>query len=90
MPLRVIPHFSIMGNVDDTVIMVNRIREKFPHQFIGLAGLSAGSGQVLSQALFLDKKCAPQKCFVATLTAAVDATGYFLRLKVSAAGHAAV
>jgi len=48
MPLRVIPHFSIMGNVDDTVVMVSRIREKFPHNFIGLAGLSAGSGQVVS------------------------------------------
>ena len=48
MPLRVIPHFSIMGNVDDTVIMVDKIREKYPDNFVGLAGISAGSGQVVS------------------------------------------
>ena len=45
-PIRVIPHFSIMGNVDDTVLMVESIRKKFPDNFLGLAGLSAGSGQV--------------------------------------------
>ena len=28
MPLRVIPHFSIMGNVDDTVLMVDKIRKR--------------------------------------------------------------
>jgi len=48
MPIRVIPHFSIMGNVDDTVLMVESIRKKFPDNFLGLAGLSAGSGQVVS------------------------------------------
>lgn len=48
MPLRVIPHFSIMGNIDDTVIMVDKIREKYPDNFVGLAGISAGSGQVVS------------------------------------------
>ena len=48
MTLRVIPHFSIMGNVDDTVLMVDRIRLHFPNNFVGLAGLSAGSGQVVS------------------------------------------
>ena len=35
-----------MGNVDDTVLMVESIRKKFPDNFLGLAGLSAGSGQV--------------------------------------------
>ena len=48
MPLRVVPHFSIMGNVDDTVLMVDKMRERFPDNFIGLAGVSAGSGQVVS------------------------------------------
>ena len=48
MALRVIPHFSIMGNVDDTVLMVDRIRKNFPNNFVGLAGVSAGSGQVVS------------------------------------------
>ena len=48
MRLRVIPHFSIMGNVDDTVLMVDKIKEKHPDSFIGLAGFSAGSGQVVS------------------------------------------
>ena len=48
MTLRVIPHFSIMGNVDDTVIMVDKMRQRFPSNFVGLAGISAGSGQVVS------------------------------------------
>ena len=48
MPLRVIPHFSIMGNVDDTELMVDSICKQYPDSFIGLAGLSAGSGQVVS------------------------------------------
>ena len=37
-----------MGNVDDTVLMVDRIRKHFPNNFIALAGVSAGSGQVVS------------------------------------------
>ena len=48
MPLRVVPHFSIMGNVDDTVLLVNQMRQRYPENFIGLAGISAGSGQVVS------------------------------------------
>ena len=48
MPIRVIPHISIMGNVDDTVLLVNAMRKKYPDNFIGLAGISAGSGQVVS------------------------------------------
>ena len=47
MPLRV-PSFSILGNVDDTVAMVENIRENHPNSFIALAGISAGSGQVVS------------------------------------------
>ena len=47
MPLRV-PYFSIMGNVDDTVLLVNQMRQRYPDNFIGLAGISAGSGQVVS------------------------------------------
>ena len=37
-----------MGNVDDTEIMVEHIKRKFPNNFIGLAGFSAGSAQVIS------------------------------------------
>lgn len=49
MPIRVVPNaFSIMGNVDDTVIMVKKMRIRFPNNFIGLAGVSAGSGQLVS------------------------------------------
>ena len=48
MTLRIIPHFSIMGNVDDTVLMVEKMKQRFPSNFIGLAGISAGSGQVVS------------------------------------------
>ena len=48
MPIRVVPNaFSIMGNVDDTVIMVKEMRIKFPKNFIGLAGVSAGSGMYI-------------------------------------------
>ena len=48
MALKVVPHFSIMGNVDDTVLMVDAMRKRHPENFIGLAGISAGSGQVVS------------------------------------------
>jgi len=47
MPLRV-PHFSLLGNIDDTVAMVDTIRQQYPDSFIALAGISAGSGQVVS------------------------------------------
>ena len=47
MPLRV-PQFSIMGNVDDTVLQVENIRKRYPDNFIGLCGLSAGSASVVS------------------------------------------
>ena len=59
-----IPHFSIMGNVDDTVLMVETIRKKFPDNFLGLAGLSAGSGQV---------------SFSSSLSSAQNVTGLNLR-----------
>jgi len=42
------PNFCIMGKVDDTVAMVSHIRERYPGCFLGLAGVSAGSGQVVS------------------------------------------
>ena len=48
MTLKIVPHFSVMGNVDDTVLMVDRMRKHYPNNFIGLAGISAGSGQVVS------------------------------------------
>ena len=47
MPLRT-PNFCVIGNVDDTVAMVSRIRQLYPDNFLGLAGISAGSGQVVS------------------------------------------
>jgi len=47
MPLRV-PNFSLLGNVDDTVAMVDCIRKAHTESFIALAGISAGSGQVVS------------------------------------------
>ena len=47
MPLRV-PSFSILGNIDDTVAMVADIRQSHPDSFVALAGISAGSGQVVS------------------------------------------
>merc|ERR1719419_215544 len=79
MPLRVIPHFSIMGNVDDTVIMVNRIRQKFPNNFIGLAGLSAGSGQVVS---YIGREGSAVKAnAAASLCPAWDISKAFGRLK---------
>ena len=53
MTLRVVPHFSILGNVDDTALMVDQIRGHYPNSFIGLAGFSAGSGQV---GLYIGKK----------------------------------
>ena len=42
------PTISILGNIDDTVAMVEHIRESNPDSFIALAGISAGSGQVVS------------------------------------------
>jgi len=47
MPLRV-PSFSILGNIDDTVAMVENIKDNHPDSFMALAGISAGSGQVVS------------------------------------------
>ena len=41
-------HWSIMGHIDDSVAMVANIRERHPSSFIALAGISAGSGQVVS------------------------------------------
>jgi len=48
MPLRVTTRFSIVGDADDTVLLVDKMRQKFPDNFIGLAGISAGSGQIVS------------------------------------------
>lgn len=47
MPLRV-PCFSLLGNVDDTIAMVDRIKACHPTSFIALAGVSAGSGAVVT------------------------------------------
>ncbi len=42
-------HFNLMGDVDDTVAMVNFARKQFPNtKFIGGVGISAGSGQIVS------------------------------------------
>jgi uncharacterized protein len=41
--------FNLMGDVDDTVAMVNFVRKQFPKsKFIGGVGISAGSGQIVS------------------------------------------
>jgi len=48
MAVRVIPHISIIGNVNDSILLVDQIRQKYPDNFIGLAGISAGSGAVVS------------------------------------------
>lgn len=47
MPLRV-PFFSLLGNTDDTVAMVDFVKATHPNSFIALAGLSAGSGVVIN------------------------------------------
>jgi len=43
-----VPSFSIMGNVDDTVAMVDHVKALHPKSFLALAGLSAGSGVVVN------------------------------------------
>ena len=48
MPLRAPPYFNILGNADDRVAMVGKMRKKYPNNFIALAGVSAGSAQVVS------------------------------------------
>ena len=48
MKIKVIPGIDFMGNVDDTALMVDQIRQKFPKNFIGLAGLSMGSAQLVT------------------------------------------
>ena len=48
MPLRSPPYFCILGNINDTVAMVEKMRQRYPNNFIALAGQSAGSGQVVS------------------------------------------
>lgn len=42
------PNFNIMGNAEDTHLMVKHVRAKYPRSFLGAAGISAGSGQVVS------------------------------------------
>lgn len=42
------PCFSVLGNVDDTVAVVSHIRGIYRTNFFALAGISAGSGQVVS------------------------------------------
>ena len=46
MTLKVVPHFSILGNVDDTALMVDKIRMHYPDNFIKL-GKSNRKTQVL-------------------------------------------
>ena len=48
MPLRAAPYFNILGNLDDTVIMVKKMRERYPNNFMALAGMSAGGGHLIS------------------------------------------
>ena len=43
MKINVLPGINILGNVDDTALMVDQMRRKFPNNFIGLVGLSAGA-----------------------------------------------
>ena len=40
--------FDIMGNVADTKVQIDIIAERYPGVFIGLAGVSAGSGLMVS------------------------------------------
>ena len=40
--------FSLLGTIDDTCSMVNHLHTTHPKSFIALAGISAGSGQVVS------------------------------------------
>eukprot|EP00516_Mucochytrium_quahogii_P006559 CAMPEP_0203752356 /NCGR_PEP_ID=MMETSP0098-20131031/6280_1 /ASSEMBLY_ACC=CAM_ASM_000208 /TAXON_ID=96639 /ORGANISM=" , Strain NY0313808BC1" /LENGTH=374 /DNA_ID=CAMNT_0050642465 /DNA_START=38 /DNA_END=1162 /DNA_ORIENTATION=- len=42
------PRFNIMGEVEDTKLMVNYVAERFPDSFIAAIGVSAGSGAVVS------------------------------------------
>ena len=42
------PNFSLIGNTQDSLAMVNEIKRSYPAAYIGLAGISAGSGQIVS------------------------------------------
>lgn len=43
------PNFNLMGDVDDTVAMIEKVKELFPEsKFLSAVGISAGSGQVVS------------------------------------------
>jgi len=40
--------FNIMGDTEDTEHIMKKIRSKYPKAFIGMVGISAGSGQLVS------------------------------------------
>ncbi|KNC76822.1 hypothetical protein SARC_10696 [Sphaeroforma arctica JP610] len=40
--------FNFMGCTKDTTLMVQRVKQLYPESFIGMVGLSAGSGQCVS------------------------------------------
>uniref|UniRef100_A0A7S4LPR0 AB hydrolase-1 domain-containing protein n=1 Tax=Oxyrrhis marina TaxID=2969 RepID=A0A7S4LPR0_OXYMA len=43
------PNFNLMGNPDDTRLMVDAVVQRYPRaSFIGMAGISAGSGQIIT------------------------------------------
>jgi len=42
------PEFDIMGKVADTKVQIEKISKLYPSAFIGLAGVSAGSGLLVS------------------------------------------
>ena len=81
MPLRVIPNFNIIGHIDDSVVMVNYIRDIYKNNFIALAGISAGSGQLVS---YIGREGANAKInAAASLCPAWDLSESFSRLQKS-------
>ncbi len=42
------PRFNILGDVADTVAMMDVVRKRYPNAFIGMVGISAGSGQLVN------------------------------------------
>ena len=79
MPLTTIPSYNVMGNIDDTVLMVGQVRKCYPNSFFCLAGISAGSGQLVS---FLGREGANANVdAAASLCPAYDLTTAFSLLK---------
>ena len=42
------PRWNVMGDVEDTKLMVSFVHAKYPDAYLGAVGISAGSGQVVS------------------------------------------